>query len=420
MRNLWVVMKKEYLEIVKTKGFFIGVVLAPLIMGAFMFIPSLLARNIKQEQLKLTVVDQSGWMYAKLDSVLADTLPDGKKAYLLSSVAYDSRTFEKEKKQLEQKILDGELDAFLVIPAGIDTGAPPQYYSKTAGNLIVRERLENRISDAVVARRLAERGVVLADLKKVLRGVDIESHQVSEKGTSKTSFFSVFLSSFFLVMILFSMVLSYGQHLARTIVEEKNTRIIEVLTSSATPFQLLMGKMLGLGAASLSQVGLMALLGFLLGAPALHWVGIENVQGIFNATVVINFFIYVVLGYFLYTAIFAILGAISNSDQEIQNMTAPIVWAMVLPMVIGFVVAEKSNADWVTTLSLIPFFTPTLMMMRISFSPPPWSQLFASYAIMILTIMAMGWLAAKIFRVGILMYGKRPTLPEMLRWVRYK
>jgi len=420
MRNLWVVIKKEYLEIVKTKGFFIGVVLAPLIMGAFMFIPSLLARKIKQEQLKLAVVDQAGWMYAKLDSVLADTLPDGKKAYLLSSIDYDSKTFEEEKKRLAQKILDGKLDAFLVIPFGIETGAPPQYYSKTAGNIIVRERLENRISDAVVARRLAERGVVLADLKKVLRGVEIESNQVSEKGTAKTSFFSVFLSSFFLVMILFSMVLSYGQHLARSIVEEKNTRIVEVLTSSATPFQLLMGKMLGLGAASLSQVGLMALLGFLLGAPALRWVGMENVQGIFNSTVVINFFVYVVLGYFLYTSIFAILGAISNSDQEVQNMTAPIVWAMVLPMVIGFVVAEKSNADWVTTLSLVPFFTPTLMMMRISFSPPPWSQLFASYAIMILTIMAMGWLAAKIFRVGILMYGKRPTLPELVRWVRYK
>ncbi len=194
------------------------------------------------------------------------------------------------------------------------------------------------------------------------------------------------------------------------------------MTSSVTPFQLLMGKILGLGSATLTSIFIWIIMGVLLGAPAartLSSFGFDLART-FNPLLVANFFIYFVLGYFLFTSLFAILGATSNSDQEVQQFVFPIVMTMILPFIIGFAVAQNPSAGWVTILSLIPFFTPTLMIMRISFLPPPSWQLLASYAIMFGSVTLMGWLAAKIFRVGILMYGKRPTLPELVRWVRYR
>ncbi|MGH8003587.1 MAG: ABC transporter permease [Limisphaerales bacterium] len=420
MRNLWVVTKKEFLGMVKTKGFVIGIILGPLILGTFMFLPAFLARKSKEPQLRMAVIDQSVWLYEKLDSVLVDTLPDGQKAYILSQKPYLEETFQRDMENLRSKVLKKELDAYLIIPAGIDTGAPPEYYARSAGNVVTQSRLENRMNDLIVARRLEKQGVMVANLKSLLKDVEIELRQVTEKGTAKTSFFTVYLTSFFLVMILFTTVLGYGQHLARSIVEEKNTRIIEVLTSSATPFQLLMGKTIGLGAAALAGVLGMFLLGFLFGAPLVRALDMENIKNVFNPVLLVNFVIYLLLGYFFFMSIFTILGAISNSDQEIQSMVAPIVWMMILPLIIGFLVAQNPNAGWITVLSLIPFFTPTLMVMRISYLPPSWPELAASYVIMVLSILALGWLAAKIFRVGILMYGKRPTLPELVRWVRHR
>ncbi|MCI0597204.1 MAG: ABC transporter permease, partial [candidate division Zixibacteria bacterium] len=385
-----------------------------------MFLPAFLARKSQQPQLRMAVIDQSGWLYSKLDSVLVDTLPGGKRAYILSQVPYQPETLEQEEERLRGRILKKELDVYLFIPTGIDTGAPPVYYTRSAGNVVTQNRLENRIHYLVVARRLEKQGMVVANLKSLLSEVEIELRQVTEKGTTKTSFLTVYLTSFFLVIILFTTVLGYGQHLARSIVEEKNTRIVEVLTSSATPFQLLMGKTLGLGAAALSAVLAMIFLGLVFGAPMVRALEMENIKNVFNTLLLVNFVVYLLLGYFLFMTIFTILGAISNSDQEVQSMVAPIVWMMMLPFIIGFLVAQNPNAGWITILSLIPFFTPTLMIMRISYLPPSWPELAASYVIMFLSILAMGALAAKIFRVGILMYGKRPTLPELVRWVRYK
>ncbi|MCI0330320.1 MAG: ABC transporter permease [candidate division Zixibacteria bacterium] len=420
MRNLWVVTKKEFLGMVKTKGFVIGIFLGPLILGAFMFLPAFLARKSKEPQLKMAVIDKSGWLFNKLDSVLVDTLPDGQRAYILSREPYRPQAFKEDENKLRGRVLKKKLDAYLVIPAGVDTGAPPEYYARSVGNVITQSRLENRINDLLVSRRLEAQGIVVGNLKSLLKETEIELRQVTEKGTAKTSFLTVYLTSFFLVMILFTTVLGYGQHLARSIVEEKNTRIIEVLTSSATPFQLLMGKTIGLGGAALTAVLGMFLLGFLFGAPLVRILEMENIKNVFNPVLLINFVLYLLLGYFLFMTIFTILGAISNSDQEVQSMVAPIVWMMILPIIIGFLVAQNPNAGWITVLSLIPFFTPTLMVMRISYLPPSWPELAASYAIMFFSILAMGWLAAKIYRVGILMYGKRPTLPELARWVRYR
>lgn len=423
MKNILVVLKKEYLGVVRTKSFVIGTLLTPLLGFVFMFLPSILIQKTKEPQLKLVVVDQTGWMYSRLDSVLSrDTLPDGSRSVVLSQETYPPGAFEKDKEVLNGKVLAEAIGGYLLIPAGVDTGQSAEYYGKSLGNIMTQERLERHVNNLVIAHRLEARGFKSQNLSELLKRADLKALQVSEKGAKESSFISTYLLSFFFIFVLFQSVLGYGQVLARSIVEEKNTRIIEVLTSSVTPFQLLFGKILGLGSATLTSIFIWIIMGALIGTPAartLSSFGFDLART-FNPLLVANFFIYLVLGYFLFTSLFAILGAISNSDQEVQQFVFPIVMTMILPFIIGFAVAQNPSAGWVIILSLIPFFTPTLMMMRISFLPPPAWQLVASYIIMAASVTAMGWLSAKIFRVGILMYGKRPTLPELVRWVRYR
>lgn len=423
MKNILVVLKKEYLGVVHTKSFVIGTLLTPVMGFVFMFLPSILIQKTKEPQLKLVVIDQTGWMYAKLDSALSrDTLPDGTQAIALSQKAYDPSTLEKDKENLNGRVLSEEISGYLIFPTGVDTGASPEYYAKALGNIMTQGRLERRLNNLVIAHRLESQGFKSQNLSEVLKRADLKALQVSEGGAKEANFLSTYLLSFFFIFVLFQSVLGYGQVLSRSIVEEKNTRIIEVLTSSVTPFQLLMGKILGLGSATLSSIFIWIIMGALLGAPAaksLSSFGFD-LSKTFNPLLMVNFFIYLVLGYLLFTSLFAILGATSNSDQEVQQFVFPIVMTMILPFIIGFAVAQNPSAGWVTILSLIPFFTPTLMMMRISFLPPPAWQLAASYVIMVTSVIIMGWLAAKIFRVGILMYGKRPTLPELVRWVRHR
>jgi len=423
VKNILVVLKKEYLGVVRTKSFVIGTLLTPVMGFIFMFLPSILIQKTKEPQLKLVVIDQTGWMYSKLDSALSrDTLPDGARAIVLSPKACDPSTLEKDKDTLNGRVLSEEISGYLIFPVGVDTGQSPEYYAKTTGNIITQGRLERRINNQVIAHRLERQGFRSQNLAEVLKRADLKALQVSKGGAKETSFLSTYLLSFFFIFVLFQSVLGYGQVLSRSIVEEKNTRIIEVLTSSVTPFQLLMGKILGLGSATLTSIFIWIILGIAAGAPAastLSSFGFD-LSKTFNPLLIVNFFIYLVLGYLLFTSLFAILGAISNSDQEVQQFVFPIVMTMILPFIIGFAVAQNPSAGWVTVLSLIPFFTPTLMMMRISFLPPPTWQLVASYIIMAVSVAVMGWLAAKIFRVGILMYGKRPTLPELVRWVRHR
>lgn len=423
MRSFLVVLKKEYFGVVRTKSFVIGTLLTPLMGFMFMFLPSILIQKTKEPQIKLTVIDQTGWLYARLDSALnKDTLSGGTRAVTLSPKPYNPSAFESDKEKLNREVLGENISGYLIIPTGVDTGQSPEYYAKSLGNFITQERLERRINNVVIAHRLEVQGFQAKNLSDVLKRADLKALQVSEKGAKEGSFISTYLLSFFFIFVLFQSVLGYGVMLARSIVEEKNTRIIEVLTSSVTPFQLLMGKIVGLGSATLTSIFIWIIMGALVGAPAaktLSSFGFDLSKA-FNPLLVFNFFIYLALGYFLFTSLFAILGAISNSDQEVQQFVFPIVMTMILPFIIGFAVAQNPAAKWVTILSLIPFFTPTLMMMRISFLPPPAWQLAASYVIMGISVAVMGALAAKIFRVGILMYGKRPTLPELVRWVRYK
>jgi len=229
-------------------------------------------------------------------------------------------------------------------------------------------------------------------------------------------------------MIIFITVITYGQVLMRTVIEEKNSRIIEVMVSSVSPFQLMAGKIIGLGLANLTQVGIWIAIGL----------GIYSFKGsldisadiagvIFNPVFIVFFLCYLIIGYLLFSTLFALVGSIVNTEKEAQNFVVPITMTLILPVIIAMYIIQEPDSAISVILSLIPFFTPTMMILRLNVIGPTSFNLGdpiileATLGVILSALTTLGviWVTSKIFRVGILMYGKRPTLPEILKWVRH-
>jgi len=220
-------------------------------------------------------------------------------------------------------------------------------------------------------------------------------------GEKQRNFEVMYLGGLFFVLIIFGTVIGYGQILMRAVIEEKNSRIIEVMVSSVSPFQLMAGNNLSISA-DISDV-------------------------LFNPILIFFFVVYLVLGYLLYSTIFALIGSIVNSEKESQGFIFPITMTVMLPIILSMYIIQEPNSLIATVLSLIPFMTPTMMVIRLNimsptnftFADPIVLQSVIGVILTVLTILGVIWFTGRIFRVGILMYGKRPTLPEIIRWIKY-
>ena len=222
-------------------------------------------------------------------------------------------------------------------------------------------------------------------------------------------------------VILYISILVYGLYVMRGVLEEKQSRIIEVLLSSVKPFQLMLGKVTGIGLVSLTQVTIWVASMFTISSIA---AGQAIAFGDFKIpriplSMVLYMLLFMILGYFLYSTLYAMVGAIVSSEEDGQQMQMPITILLVLPYILSSFVLSKPDSTTSIILSMIPFFSPILMFMRITVQQPPWWQIALSIGLLIATIFGAIWVAAKIYRVGVLMYGKRPSLPELVKWLKY-
>ena len=257
-----------------------------------------------------------------------------------------------------------------------------------------------------------------AEVESVLKPIDLDSIRI-EKGKEGASGIAVFLVSFTMVMLLYVNVLVYGFAVMRSIIEEKSSRILEVLLSSVTAKQLLAGKIIGVGAVGLTQVAI-----WLAIAGAFSLIGLSSTgSALANVHIpaigVVAFGVYFVLGYFMYSTMYAALGSMVNSDQEAQQVQWPAMLPIIFAIVMTTPVLQHPNSQLAFWASLFPFFTPILMFVRIMAETPPIWQILLSIVLMLLTTWGLLGLSSRIYRVGILMYGKRPTLPELRKWLRY-
>ena len=301
-----------------------------------------------------------------------------------------------------------------------DPNAKLSFYSRSSTDIMTQERLASVANRAMQRQRLAERGITGEQLDAIMAQVDVEGVQLSRSGEQKKGGELNFILAFVLAALLIVPAFMYGVEIMRGIVQEKNDRVVEVLISSMSPFELLTGKITGVALIGLTQVSVwLLILGGVatFGAAVAKQAGV-NITQFLRPTLFIYFILFFILGYLTYVCVYAVAGAACNTDKEAQQMMAPIQLVMMMPWFVMMPIITNPDSSMAVAFSLMPVFGPVTMFARTVASDPPIWHIAASIAVSLVTIFVFFWATAKVFRVGILSYGKRPTIPELWRWMK--
>ena len=424
MRKIWLVVKREYLTRVRTKGFIIGTIALPLFTIAVMVLPVVVARRQTGHTQQIAIVDQTGALAANIVAGLDEKLPNGQPAYRVVRTVDQPGDLSGLRLQLRAEVNTGKLDGYFIVPQDVLAGKPAEFYSKNpAAELTSLGTIRRATSGAVISLRLKQRGFQAEKLNDLVRSVDVTFIKVTGEGEVEEKG-QTFLTAIIMAMVLYMTLLVYGIMTMRSVLEEKSTRIVEVLVSSLRPFQLLMGKIVGVAAVGFTQYVIWGICGSLLaGYSATMAAAFIPDANLPKIEVPVSHLVYLaafyLAGYFLYASLYAAAGAMVSSDEEAQQVQLPMTLMIIVSFLLFTVILRSPNSTLAVVLSLIPFFAPILMILRISIQTPPFWQIAASLVLTVGTGLALVRLSAKIYRVGILMYGKRPSLAELLRWLRY-
>ncbi len=483
--KIWVIIKKEYKQIVKKKSFVIATILTPVLMGGFFFLPTLLTK-VGRETKNIAIVDYSGMISEKLinnkdknvqleekklkikfnnvsdvnnnqnkiinhfiglelsisnikkeiqeiSAIYKKTKDKNDKRLILDRIKKKKILLNEKTNELgnidslllqeyRDKVIKKDISGFLIIPEKIAEIRKVYYFALNISDFTTNKYISSRVakilSSTILMKKIKDPEIVKI-VDEATRNVVFSTFAVKEGKDSESSSSSAYMMSVFMLTILFSVIMAYGQLIMRGVIEEKNNRIVEVLISSTNTQTLFYGKIIGIGLAGLTQVLIWIAIGAVfLGKASL---GIDkSITGFFTPLIVFYFLVFFVIGYFMYSVLFSIVGASVNTDQEAQQFAAPLTYLMFIPLIIGFMVTQNPNTPIVVYASLFPLFTPTLMFMRISVTMPSLFQIILSIVLSIASTMFLAWLGAKIFRTGILMYGKKPSIKEIIKWLKYK
>jgi len=424
MRKILSIIKREYLQIVRTKGFIIGTILGPVLMALIIVIPILSSIVSVAEQETIGVIDLSQEIFEELDKKLDYKMKDERRRYLLKKYELKADV-EELRNSLRQQVLRKELSAYIFIPEDISTGGRAEYVSEHVSDFGEIRSIHEALNSVVIGKRLKKEGLNPQKISEYIKRVGLKTIKVTKKGEEEEETGGTFLISYLLVMILYITLFFYGAIIMRGVIEEKNSRVVEVVLSSLRPFQLMMGKILGIAAVGFTQYGIWALFGIAASRYSKNLISSFLPTAAFTLPsipvyIFVYFVIFFILGYFLYGTLYATIGSMVNSEKEAQQLLMPITMFLIIPMLMMALVLRSPNSSLSVVLSLIPFFAPVLMLMRICILLPPFTQIASSIVLLVVTTFLMIWLTSKIYRVGILMYGKRPNLKEVVKWMRYK
>jgi ABC-2 type transport system permease protein len=411
--KLWAVVKREYLERVRTKGFVIATILGPLLMAAIMVV-SLFAARSSGKLLQIAVLDETGVLQERVEEALRAARFGDKPRFDVKSGGQDP--FEARQAALKQAVLDGRIDGYLHLPKDALVKGVASYYGRNVSNLTDLRTLERVVRDVLIGYRLTDAGLDPAKVKELTKDLDLKTIRVSAAGEREDRG-DAFIVSIILMMILYTSILMWGQLVMTSVIEEKSSRVIEVLASGLPSTQLLWGKLLGVGAAGLTQFLVWAFSLLVVSLRGLAVGGFKMPE--MSPLVLVSFVLFFLLGFLFYASLYASIGAAVNTVQEAQNFVFPIVMPLVIGMVCFPAVLESPDGGLALGLSLVPFLAPLIMFLRIVVLTPPWWQIALSFALLALAIAGAMWVAARIYRVGILMYGKKPTFPELMKWVKH-
>ena len=410
--NVWAVIRREYLQRVRSKWFIMVTLLAPIIMIAMIVIPTFIAARSDRSDRDLLIVDGSGVLYERLAS---DFEASG------YTVAEEPWTVDVVT-DLRQQASDGEIGGFLVLDdLTLETGEAVLYANERP-SLIRRMTLRSAIASAALEYQLEQQGL---DAGAMLAGGELRVEMLVDEGsdTDDPQFFVAYMGTMFLYMV----ILIYAVSVMRATLEEKTSRIVEVIVSSMKPWHLMLGKILGVGAVSLTQIAVWLSMGALAvgaGIPMLiaarpELANLDTVVAVLPGLWLLILFVGLFLfGFFMYSGLYAAVGAMCSTDEEAQQAQFPVMMFLIIPILFVLQAIQEPLTPLVTWLSLFPLFSPVLMWARVAGGGVPGWQIGLSFVLMGATVIGEAWLAGRIYKGGILMAGKKPSLPELWRWVR--
>ncbi|MGA9241559.1 MAG: ABC transporter permease [Silvibacterium sp.] len=413
MRDIWLIAKREYLEQIRGKAFKVTTILIPVIFIAIFGVIALAGKNSGVgKHIVVATADPS--LAARVrDQLIADT--DAKMTVDVVAPATDANRME-----LLTKVDQKQIDGFLWLEAPADGQVKATFASRSSGDFATEGRVTSAVNHALVEQRLAARGIPSAEVESLTERLEIDTVQVKNGKETASNAMNTFWAAYVMAFLLSFTVVMYGMNVGRSVIQEKTSRIFEVMLSVVRPEDMLAGKLIGIGAVGLTQLAIWGGAGALFAGSAMaSRIMAGGIRFEVSAAQMVLFCLYFVLGYALYSTLFAGLASTCDTEQELQQY-APLA-AVPIWLSFGMItfIVSNPNSVWSVAISMFPPCAPITMFLRMASQFPPTWQIALSLGLMALSVYIVLWLSSRIYRVGILMYGKRATLPEMLRWLRY-
>ena len=407
-RKLGRIMRMEFRLTTANKAFIALTILGPFLIVAVTVLPSLLTMNqggLGSPETRVAVVNADPVFLAGIEPALAQA---GIRAFALTGDATE----------LDARVLAGEFEGYLILPDDLAAATRIEYVSTSVSDIRATSALASVIGQSVVALRLANAGLPVEQVASIIQPPAVETRKLQRSGEKESQdFLTILFTGLTLVMLLYMTVLLYGQSIGRSVLNEKLSKTVEIMLSSVSPMDLLFGKVLGKGLASILQYGIwvsVSLAFMKLVGPRLGVILKLAITPAILGWLVIFF----LLAFFLYSAIYAGLGAASEDEQHLGQLAWPVIVFLVIPMVLISPILSSPNSAFVVGMSLFPLTGAVVMFMRVLVgAAPPW-QMWLSIGLQLVSIVALIALSAKVFRIGILMTGRRFKLGEILSWIR--
>jgi ABC-2 type transport system permease protein len=423
MNKIFKIALREYIATVKTKAFAIGIFAGPVIIGAILLFTSRGDKIITSTKptIRIGITDESGRLYGKIaKSVIkhAEDKPDEPMSIQQFSVVGDvNSAYENGKTALRK----GSIDVYLIINTDViegKAGISRYTYKTDPVKMESLWKINRMVRNAIIDQRCVAMNLDRDEIDKLWNvnfdEIVLGESDTQEKKANKEDFMITMMMPFAMMFLIYIGIISIGQHILSSVIEEKNSRIIEVLLSAVSPFQLMAGKIFGLVGVGLTVVAVWCFLGFSAG-------GLRGIKIDLSFDFLIIFIIYYILGFMFFSALLAGFGSLCNTIKESQSLMGPVVMVLIIPMLSWYELARNPNGIFARVLSMIPPVSPLVMVLRLAASSDiSQIEIIISLTILLLAVIFAFWLAGKVFRTGILMYGKKPKLKEVYRWIRSK
>jgi ABC-2 type transport system permease protein len=406
MRNIWLIAKREYLERIHAKSFLIMTILIPILMGGLLYGAAIVNSRIGSNH--IAVVTDNPQFAEDLKTELSGKT---RKAIVdvYSPTEPGVRDLLDQRMQKRSIGLGGYL--WVTPPAPGESRGTYEWDPKAKADIVTKSRVADAVRGVLARETLAQKGMSATEVNDLLKPVELKPPPKDRKNSD-----AAFASAYGLFFLMYFVILFYGMNVARSIIEEKTSRVFEVMLSKVRPAEMMAGKVIGVGSVGLTQVAIWIVVA--LAAFEIQGLGSE-LDALPTPGQLACFVIFFILGYILYSSIAAALGAMTNSEQELQQMNMFLMLPLIACSVVIFRVVTDPDGPISVFMSFVPFCTPLIMYTRIIVHQPPVWQIALSIVLLIATIYVTLWIASRIYRVGVLMYGKKPNLPEILRWLKY-